>query len=108
MKGSIWFGPGVRIEAVPDKRTDLLMTLHPMWLAAPEDSFSSTGERDASGRSGNSAGTQLDGRIRHQPISSLRLELDAVLLAKGRFLRDAPRDRWTCDKAQAQSNRDRL
>jgi hypothetical protein len=43
-------------------------------------------------------GTQLDGRIRHQPVSWLRLELDAVLLAKGRFLRDAPNappGRWT-------------
>ncbi|MEG3089361.1 alginate export family protein [Sphingomonas sp. PB4P5] len=90
--------PGVRIEAVPDKRTDLMMTLHPMWLAAREDSFSSTGVRDASGRSGSFAGTQLEGRIRHQPMSWLRLELDAVLLAKGRFLREAPNapaGRWT-------------
>lgn len=90
MKGSIWFSPGVRLEAVADKPTDLLMTLHAMWLAAPDDSFSSTGVRDASGRSGNFAGTQLDGRIRHQSISWLRLELDAVLLVKGRFLRDPP------------------
>ncbi|MET0375709.1 MAG: alginate export family protein [Rhizorhabdus sp.] len=82
--------PGIRIESVPDKRTDFMVSLRPMWLAAREDAFSSTGVRDASGRSGNFAGTQFDGRIRHQPLSWLRLELDAVLLAKGRFLRDAP------------------
>jgi hypothetical protein len=90
--------PGVRIETVPDKRIDLMATLHPMWLAAREDSFSSTGVRDASGRAGRFAGTQLDGRLRHLVTSWLRLELDAVLLAKGRFLREAPNapaGRWT-------------
>jgi len=90
--------PGVRIETAPSKRTDFMATLRPMWLAAREDSFSSTAVRDVSGRSGNFAGTQFDARIRHQPASWLRLELDGVLLAKGRFLRDAlnaPSGRWT-------------
>ncbi|MBB5714864.1 alginate export family protein [Sphingomonas aerophila] len=90
--------PGLRIETVPSKRTDLLATLRPMWLAAREDSFSSTGVRDVTGRSGSFAGTQLDGRVRHQPFSWLRLEVDAVLLAKGHFLRTAPNappGRWT-------------
>jgi hypothetical protein len=91
-------GPGLRVETVPGKRTDLMGTLRSMWLAAREDSFSSTGVRDASGRSGSFAGTQLDARIRHQLVSWLRLEVDGVLLAKGRFLRDAPNappGRWT-------------
>jgi hypothetical protein len=90
--------PGMRIETVPDKRTDFMMTLHPMWLAAREDSFSATGARDPSGISGSFAGTQLDGRIRHLATPWLRLEADAVLLAKGRFLREAPNapaGRWT-------------
>jgi hypothetical protein len=90
--------PGVRLESVPDTRTDLMVSLRPIWLAAREDVLSSTGVRDASGRSGSFAGTQFDGRIRHQPLPWLRLELDAVLLAKGRFLRDAPNapaGRWT-------------
>ena len=89
---------GVRIETVPDKYTDLMATIHPMWLAAREDSFSSTGVRDISGRAGRFAGTQLDGRIRRLVAPWLRLEIAAVLLAKGRFLREAPnapRGRWT-------------
>lgn len=89
---------GFRMEAVPDRRTDLMATIHPMWLAAREDSFSSTAVRDVNGRSGRFAGTQLDGRVRHLVAPWLRLEVDAVLLAKGRFLRDAPNapaGRWT-------------
>ena len=93
-----FISPGLRIEAVPDKRTDLMATLRPIWLAAREDSFSTTGVRDAGGSSGSFAGTQIDGRIRHQLTKALRLEVDAVLLAKGRFLREAPNappGRWT-------------
>ena len=89
---------GARVEAQPGRRTDVMATLHPMWLAAREDAFSSTGVRDATGRSGSFAGTQLDARVRHQPLPWLRLEVDGVLLAKGRFLMDAPnapRGRWT-------------
>lgn len=90
--------PGVRIEAVPDKKTDWFVSYRPMWLASRFDSFSSTGVRDASGRSGRFAGHQLDGRIRYKLTSSLTLEADAVLLRKGRFLVEAPNapvGRWT-------------
>ena len=54
--------------------------------------------RDASGRAGRFAGLQFDARLRHALRPWLRLELDAVLLDKGRFLRDAPnatRGAWT-------------
>lgn len=90
--------PGVRIEATPGKRTDLMGSLRPFWLAARQDAFSFTGVRDATGRAGSFAGTQFDGRVRHQVSKSLRFEVDAVLLAKGRFLRtppNAPPGRWT-------------
>ncbi|MEN2786172.1 alginate export family protein [Sphingomonas qilianensis] len=93
-----FISPGARIEAAPSKRTDVMATLRPIWLAAREDSFSTTGVRDASGRSGTFAGTQVDGRLRHRLSPALRLELDAVVLCKGRFLRDAlnaPPGRWT-------------
>lgn len=93
-----FISPGVRIEAVPSKRTDIMASLRPLWLAARADSFSTTGVRDATGRSGSFAGTQFDGRIRHQVSKRLRLEFDGVLLAKGRFLREAPNApprRWT-------------
>lgn len=90
--------PGVRVETVPDLRTDAMATLRPIWLASRFDAFSSTGVRDATGRSGDFAGVQLDTRVRHQPLPWLRLEVDAVVLAKGRFLRTAPNappGRWT-------------
>jgi hypothetical protein len=90
--------PGLRIEATPDARTDVMAMLRPIWLAAARDSFSTTGVRDPSGRSGSFAGVQFDGRVRHKLSKELRLEFDAVLLAKGRFLRAAPNaqpDHWT-------------
>jgi hypothetical protein len=90
--------PGVRIEATPDKRTDLFVGFKVLWLADRRDAFSTTGVRDASGRAGRFAGHQLDARFRHRLSARLQLEADAVLLAKGRFLRDAPNappGRWT-------------
>ncbi len=82
--------PSLQAEAAPDARTELMLSYRPMWLAARADSFSSTGVRDARGRSGNFAGHQLDGRVRYRLSKAVRLEADAVLLAKGGFLRDAP------------------
>jgi hypothetical protein len=87
---SNFLSPGVRIEAVPDARTDLMVSLRSFWQAAAEDAFSSTGVRDPSGGSGRFAGHQLDARLRYALTRSIRLEADAVLLAKGRFLREAP------------------
>ncbi|WP_343617070.1 alginate export family protein [Novosphingobium sp.] len=83
--------PGLRIEIAPPKRWDAFVTYHAMWLASHTDSFSTTGVRDASGRSGAFAGHQFDGRFRWwvRP-AKLRFEIDGVLLAKGRFLESAP------------------
>jgi len=82
---------GLRAEAVPSKRVDWLLTYHALWLAERRDSFSTTGVRDASGRSGNFAGHQFDARLRWWVMpASLRFEADGVVLAKGRFLTDAP------------------
>ncbi|MDT8757708.1 alginate export family protein [Sphingomonas psychrotolerans] len=83
--------PGVRIEATPSKRLDWFAAWRPMWLASDEDSFSTTGVRDATGRSGDFAGHQMEARLRYWLIPArLRFEADGVLLAKGRFLRRAP------------------
>jgi hypothetical protein len=82
--------PGIRLEGVR-KRTDGLLTYHPMWLASSTDSFATTAVRDPRGRSGRFAGHQLDARVRHWLIKdALRFEFDGVLLRKGRFLRRAP------------------
>lgn len=91
--------PGIRIEATPSKRLDWFAGYRAMWAAAAEDSFSTTGVRDASRLSGSFAGYQLEARVRYWLIAErLRFEFDGLLLAKGRMLRDAPNaqpGRWT-------------
>lgn len=82
---------GLRLEATPSKRIDASAAYRPLWLASRYDSFSTTGVRDASGNSGRFAGHQIEARIRYWLIPKrLRLEWNGLLLAKGRFLSDAP------------------
>lgn len=83
--------PGVRLEATPSKRVDVMINYRALWLAEAADSFSGTGVRDVSGRAGRFAGHQIDARLRAWLVPSrLRFEIDGVWLAKGRFLQDAP------------------
>jgi hypothetical protein len=83
--------PGVRVETTPDRRLDLLGVYRLLWLASDTDSFSTTNVRDASGRSGDFAGQQVEGRARYWLIpNALRFEANAVLLIKDRFLETAP------------------
>ncbi|MDV3455823.1 alginate export family protein [Sphingomonas sp. HF-S4] len=90
---------GLRVEATPSRRLDWFAAYRPMWLAADRDGFSTTGVRDMSGRSGDFAGNQLEARLRYWLMPArLRFEFDGALLAKGRFLREAPNapaGRWT-------------
>ena len=90
--------PGIRIEVVPNARTDAFVSARPFFLAARQDGFATTGVRDPTGRSGGYAGAQVDARIRYLITRAIRLEVDAVVLDKGRFLRtapNAPTGRWT-------------
>jgi hypothetical protein len=83
--------PGVRIETTPNKRIDLLFSYRLLWLAEATDSFSGTGVRDASGRSGRFAGHQFDARVRAWIVPArLRFEVDGAWLAKGCFFTTAP------------------
>jgi hypothetical protein len=83
--------PGVRLELTPPGRWDAFAVVRGLWLEAKEDAFSTTGVRDAAGRSGKFAGTQLEGRVRYWLIKDrVRAEADAVWLEKGRFLERAP------------------
>lgn len=83
--------PGMRLEVTPSKRLDVFAAYRPLWLASRFDSFSTTGVRDASGASGRFAGHQLEARIRWWLVpEKMRLEWNGLLLAKGRFMRDAP------------------
>lgn len=81
---------GLRIEAAPSG-TELSMAWKPLWLDSATDSFSTSGVRDATGKSGRFAGHQFDLRARHwlKP-QRLRIEFNGTVLAKGRFMRDAP------------------
>ncbi|OJU10465.1 MAG: hypothetical protein BGN86_00570 [Caulobacterales bacterium 68-7] len=83
--------PGARWEATFDRRWDGMLSYHPMWLASSTDSFSNSNVRDATGRSGDFAGHQWDGRVRYWLVpGSVRLEGVYILVNKGRFLREAP------------------
>jgi len=83
--------PGLRAEAAPGKRVDLMLSYRLLWLAEATDSFAGSGVRDASGGSGRFAGQQLDARVRTWIVPQrLRFEVDGVWLAKGHFLREAP------------------
>ncbi|MBB4859131.1 hypothetical protein HNO88_002457 [Novosphingobium chloroacetimidivorans] len=86
--------PGVRVEAAPGKRFDAFAVYRPMWLASKTDAFSTTGVRDSLGRSGSFAGHQLEARVRYWLVPGfLRGEIDALWLARGRFLKQAPNAR---------------
>lgn len=84
--------PEIRLEAKPDKRWDGYVAVRPLWLDSATDTFSSTGLRDAAGNSGRYAGTQFDTRVRYwlKP-NSVRLSAGVAMLAKGRFLEEAPK-----------------
>ena len=82
----------VRLEVKPSKRWDGYVATRGLWLHSATDSFSSTGLRDVTGRSGHYAGTQFDARARYWLVpKSIRMSAGAALLAKGRFLEAAPR-----------------
>lgn len=83
--------PGVSVEGKPSKKWDFAVKARKLLLASATDSFASTSVRDASGASGRDAGFQVEGRVRNWLVPKrLRVEAGAALLAKGRFLTDAP------------------
>lgn len=84
--------PDVRIEAAPSARLDLAFDYRVMWLESATDSFSTSNLRDATGASGSYAGAQWEGRLRWWVAPNvLRLEINAILLEKGHFLKSAPK-----------------
>jgi hypothetical protein len=82
---------GVRMEAVPSRRTDGFLVGRALWAASATDAFSTTGIRDASGASGRFAGFQVEGRVRHWIVPQmLRGEVNGAWLMKRGILHDAP------------------
>lgn len=83
--------PGMRVEVAPSKRTDGFLTYRALWSASKTDSFSTTNVRDDMGRSGRFAGHQFEARVRHWLVpNALRVEGNALYLAKGSLLERAP------------------
>ncbi|MGZ3248260.1 MAG: alginate export family protein [Croceibacterium sp.] len=82
--------PGIRLEVKPSKRWDGFVAYRAIWLDSASDSFASTGVRDASGKSGNFAGHQVEARARYWLIPKmLRFETGGAVLFDGRFLSTA-------------------
>ena len=83
--------PGLRVEATPSARLDVMATVRGLWLASAVDAFSTTGIRDAAGSAGSYAGMQWDTRLRYWLVPKrLQLEVNALLLKHGHFLQLAP------------------
>jgi Alginate export len=89
--------PFARLDMKPGKRSDAQLTARPLWLASATDQFAVTGVRDATGAAGKWAGMQIDARVRRTLTDKLRLAVGALILAKGRFLEDAPNAPQTGD-----------
>ncbi len=83
--------PGLRLEATPDKRTDVMVSYRALWLENPRDAFATTGVKDAKGASGRFAGHQAEARLRHWLVPDLlQAETGGAVLFKQGFLLDAP------------------
>jgi hypothetical protein len=83
--------PEARLEVKPNARWDALLAYRAAWLESTTDSFSNTGVRDNTGRSGRFAGHQIETRVRYWLVPKrVRLESGGAVLLDGRFLDDAP------------------
>lgn len=83
--------PGLRLELVPHKRSDVMVSYRALWLENPRDAFATTGVRDAAGASGRFAGHQAETRLRHWLVPDLlQAETGGAVLFKRGFLRNAP------------------
>jgi len=97
--------PGLRLEVAPSPRWEAFVLGRPMWLATAEDSFATTGVRDARGASGKYAGAMYEGRVRYWVVPNrLRFEGNALMVDKGRFLRQAPNAPKTGDETYVSLN----
>jgi hypothetical protein len=84
-------GLGLRLEAAPGNRIDVMGTYRALWAADRTDSFSGSGIRDANGSSGRFAGQQLEGRLRYWIVPQhWRTEINAAWFDRAGLMRDAP------------------
>jgi hypothetical protein len=90
--------PGARLEFEPAKRTDAMIGYRAVWAQNARDALSSTGVRDASGRSGTFGGHQIEARVRHWLVPELlQAETGGAVLVKRGLLSQAPNSPPTGD-----------
>lgn len=82
--------PGYRIKVAPRKDVQAMLAHRAYWLAESKDSWGTSGLRDATGRSGNFVGHQLEFNVRYDFNSSLNFETGWTHLFKGHFAKNAP------------------
>jgi hypothetical protein len=90
--------PALRLDLFPGPRAEIMASWRANWLDKRRDFFSTSGVRDATGRSGRFAGHLLDSRVRYWAIpQKLRIEVNATRLLKGGFYARAPNSPGTGD-----------
>ncbi len=90
--------PSLRLEANTGPWFDVFLAWRGLWLESGQDQFAVTGLRSPTGNLGRRAGNQFEARVRYWPIKGrVRFDVGALLLDKGRFLRQAPGVRSQAD-----------
>jgi len=83
--------PGIRLEAEPDGRSDVMVMIRDVELASARDSFANSQVSDPSGASGADVGRHIEVRYRRWLMDDvLRLSAGGAWLLKGDFLKNAP------------------
>jgi hypothetical protein len=83
--------PGLRLQLAPARTVTSFLALRSFWLANRSDAWTTTGVRDADGKSGRYLGTQIEMRMRWNVLpGNLRLEAGYAHLFEGEFIEDAP------------------
>jgi hypothetical protein len=83
--------PGLRVEAAPTGRVDLMGAWRRYWLASARDGWTTAGHRDETGSSGRFVGSQIELRLRAHVVPDVAtLEVGGAVLARGSFARRAP------------------
>lgn len=77
--------PGLRATFSPAEHIGGMVALRDYRLASATDSWTTSGLRDHTGRSGKDLGTQLELRLRWDPNETWRVEFGAAFLDQGSF-----------------------
>lgn len=83
--------PGLRFVTKPDPKWEVMATHRFHYLASDRDAWTTSGLRDATGRSGSYIGSLSEVRVRYDLIpQSVRIEFGAAFLTAGSFIDNAP------------------